>query len=165
MRSFVEKTHQATVIKHSKAPIFPEYIDKVILIVNTASECGFVNHYAAYETLYKKFKDRGLIILSYPTNNFGKQEPRIDEEIGEFCRAKYDVSFPILLKSDITTNPVYIKLQEATGIAPKWNFHKYIIDRTGTQIISIDHFFEPSSFLVTNLLEDLLNSNLDSSKL
>jgi glutathione peroxidase len=114
-----------------------QYQGKVILVVNTASFCGFTGQYEALEAVYDKYKDRGLVVLGFPSNDFGDQEPGSNKEIAEFCRMTYGVKFPMMAKTDIVapkTNAFYKQLIEKTGAQPKWNFHKYLIDRGGSQV-------------------------------
>ena len=112
---------------------------EVMLIVNTASKCGFTPQYAGLEALYRKYKDRGLVILGFPCNQFGAQEPGNAHEIASFCSLTYDVSFPMMGKIDVNgpaSHPLYAWLKvEKRGIlgtqAIKWNFTKFLIDREG----------------------------------
>lgn len=115
---------------------------KVLLIVNTASQCGFTPQYAGLEALYKKYKDRGFAVLGFPCNQFGAQEPGTAAEIGAFCERNYGVSFPMFDKIDVNgsnAHPLFAHLkQEATGILGtdgiKWNFTKFLVDREGKVI-------------------------------
>jgi glutathione peroxidase len=111
---------------------------EVMLIVNTASKCGFTPQYAGLEALYRKYKDRGLVILGFPCNQFGAQEPGNADEIASFCSLTYDVSFPMMGKIDVNgpkAHPLYAWLKgEKTGLLGsgiKWNFTKFLIDREG----------------------------------
>jgi glutathione peroxidase len=116
-----------------------EYRGKVLLIVNTASKCGFTPQYEGLEKLYRSLRPQGLMVLGFPCNQFGAQEPGSEEEIASFCEAKYDVSFPIFAKVDVNgpgASPLYTWLKrEAPGLlssqAIKWNFTKFLVDRTG----------------------------------
>lgn len=120
-----------------------DYRGKVLLIVNTASECGFTPQYAGLESLYRRFKDQGLVVLGFPCNQFGGQEPGDAEAIGQFCQANYGVSFPMFAKVDVnggTAHPLFVFLKhQAAGIfgseAIKWNFTKFLVGRDG-QVIS-----------------------------
>ncbi len=119
-----------------------QYRDQVLLIVNTASKCGFTPQYAGLEELYKKFKDRGLVILGFPCNQFGQQEPGAADEIESFCQANYGVSFPMHAKIDVNgagAHPLYQHLKkEKKGMLAtegiKWNFTKFLIGRNGEVI-------------------------------
>jgi len=116
-----------------------DYRDKVLLVVNTASKCGFTPQFEGLETLYEKYKDQGLEILGFPCNQFGKQDPGSNGEIQEFCQLNYGVSFPMFGKIDVNgsdTDPLYKHLkQEAPGAlgtqAIKWNFTKFLVDSSG----------------------------------
>ncbi len=115
------------------------YKNKVLLIVNTASKCGFTPQYKGLEEVYKKHKDQGLEVLGFPCNQFGKQEPGDEEEIKNFCSLTYDVSFPMFAKVDVNgsdASPLYEFLKgEAPGVlgskAIKWNFTKFLVDQNG----------------------------------
>ena len=118
------------------------YRGKVVLIVNTASQCGFTPQYAGLEELYRRFKDQGFVVLGFPCNQFGAQEPGDAETISQFCQTRFDVSFPLFAKIDVNgdnTHPLYTWLKrEAAGIlgteAIKWNFTKFLINREGKVI-------------------------------
>lgn len=118
------------------------YKNKVLLIVNTASKCGFTPQYAGLEDLYKKYKDQGLEVLAFPCNQFGAQEPGSNEEIASFCDLQFNISFPLFDKVDVngsTTHPLYEYLKEqAPGLLGskkvKWNFTKFLVSKDGTII-------------------------------
>ena len=128
----------AETIDGKPAPL-ADYRGKVILIVNTASQCGFTKQYAGLETLYRRFRDRGLVVLGFPCNQFGGQEPGNEEEIKNFCSLTYDVDFPMMRKIDVNgpkAHPLYAYLKKAKkGVlgteAIKWNFTKFLVDRSG----------------------------------
>lgn len=119
-----------------------QYKGKVLVIVNTASKCGFTPQYAGLETLYQRYKDRGLVVLGFPCNQFGRQEPGAEAEIAEFCERKYGVSFPLFAKIDVNgphALPLYQFLKkEKTGAfgmrGIKWNFTKFLVDRNGKAV-------------------------------
>jgi glutathione peroxidase len=116
-----------------------QYKGKVTLVVNTASYCGFTKQYEGLEALYAKYQQRGLVVLGFPTNDFGKQEPGNSKEIADFCFNTYGVKFPMFAKSTVIgneINPFYAKLIKATNAPPTWNFFKYLIDRNGKVIAS-----------------------------
>jgi glutathione peroxidase len=117
-----------------------QYAGKVVLVVNTASYCGFTKQYDGLEKLYAKYAPRGLVVLGFPSNDFGKQEPGNSKEIADFCYNTYGVKFPMFAKSSVIgaeANPLHSELTSITGKAPKWNFTKYLIDRNGKVI---EHF-------------------------
>ena len=114
-----------------------EYKGKVVLIVNTASKCGFTPQYAGLEELFKKYKDQGLVILGFPSNQFMKQEPGTAEEIQEFCQINYGVTFPMFDKIDVNgknTHPVYLFLKNALPGKITWNFNKFLLDKNGVPV-------------------------------
>jgi glutathione peroxidase len=114
-----------------------QYAGKVVLVVNTASYCGFTKQYKGLEELYAKYSPRGLVVLGFPSNDFGKQEPGSSQEIADFCYNTYGVKFPMFAKSSVVgaeTNPFHANLAKITGHAPKWNFTKYLIDRQGKTV-------------------------------
>jgi len=116
-----------------------EYRDKVVLVVNTASKCGFTPQYAGLETLWRRYREDGLVVLGFPCNQFGQQEPGGAVEIANFCSLTYDVDFPMMRKVDVngpTAHPLYAWLKKAKkGLLGteniKWNFTKFLIDRNG----------------------------------
>src|SRR3954465_3751393 len=97
-----------------------EYTGKVVLVVNTASECGYTPQYDGLEALYRKYGKRGLVVLGFPMNDFGGQEPGSNKEISSFCVNQYAIDFPMFAKTDLKRNPLYADLMKATGQAPKW---------------------------------------------
>jgi glutathione peroxidase len=112
-----------------------DYAGKVALVVNTASECGYTPQYAGLEQLWRAFRDRGLVVLGFPSNDFGAQEPGSEAQIQTFCSTTYDVTFPMFAKVKVVgagRSPVF-ELLAARG-EPKWNFHKYLVDRAGNVI-------------------------------
>ncbi len=119
-----------------------DYRDKVLLIVNTASKCGFTPQYTGLEELWRKYKDRGLVILGFPCNQFGAQEPGNAAEIANFCSLTYDVSFPMMSKIDVngpSADPLYAWLKrEKKGLLGsenvKWNFTKFLVDKSGEAV-------------------------------
>jgi glutathione peroxidase len=132
-----------------------QFEGKVLVIVNTASKCGFTPQYAGLETLYRRYKDRGLVVLGFPCNQFGAQEPGTEEEIAQFCGLKYGVTFPIFAKIEVNgpnAHPLYKFLRkEQSGIlgaigltAIKWNFTKFLVDRAGRVIDRFAPSTEPA---------------------
>lgn len=139
-----------------------EFKGKVLLIVNTASHCGFTPQYAGLERLYATYKDRGLVVLGFPCNQFGKQEPGTAEQIGSFCQKNYGISFPIFAKIDVngpSAHPLYQSLKKskrgflgAERIA--WNFTKFLVDRDGTVVRRFAPSKKPEQ--LTAIIETLL---------
>jgi len=116
-----------------------QFKGQVILVVNTASQCGFTGQYEGLEKLYTTYKDRGLVIVGVPSNDFGKQEPGSSDDIAHFCKLNYGVDFPMASKEDVIgddAHPFYKWANEYFGYIgrPKWNFHKYLIDRRGNLV-------------------------------
>jgi len=141
-----------------------EYKDKVILIVNTASECGFTPQYKGLEELYQEYKDKGLVVLGFPSNDFGGQEPLEGKEIESFCSINYGVSFPIFEKSKVKGKEAsdlfkFLSDKKQNGnvnISPKWNFQKYLINKNGEVV---DYFLStttPNSGKIKRAIEKLL---------
>lgn len=136
-----------------KATDLSKYKGKVVMIVNVASRCGATPQYTALQDLYETFKDDGLVVIGFPCNQFGKQEPGTSAEIREFCSANYGVTFPIMEKVDVNgddATPVY-KALTATQTAPKkagpigWNFEKFLIDRDGNVVARYGTSTEPDA--------------------
>jgi glutathione peroxidase len=145
------------------APV-ADHRGKVVLIVNVASQCGYTPQYAGLEKIYEKYKDRGFVILGFPANNFGGQEPGTNEEIKTFCHSKYQVTFPMYSKVSVTgadTTPLYQFLTDkksnpATGGDIQWNFTKFLVDRSGKVIARFEPEIEPDSTDVTGAIEKAL---------
>ena len=137
-----------------------QYTGKVILVVNTASFCGFTNQYEGLEKLYAKYADKGFVVLGFPSNDFGKQEPGSAKEIADFCYNTYGVKFPMFAKSSVqgkNVNPLYAELIKATGTTPKWNFYKYLIDRNGKVVDSYISVTTPENKTLVDAIEKALN--------
>ena len=131
---------------------FADYKGKVLLIVNTASKCGFTPQYDGLEDLWKKYKDQGLVVIGFPCDQFAHQEPGSDAEIAEFCRLNHGVTFPLMSKIDVNgdnAHPIYKYLKAETkglfGSAIKWNFTKFLISRDGTRIERFAPMATPAS--------------------
>ena len=137
------------------------YRNKVVLIVNTASKCAFTSQYEGLEALYKKYKDKGLVVLGFPSNDFANQEPGTEKQIQSFCRLTYGVQFPMFSKARVRKNnadPLYRNLGKAAGEYPAWNFHKYLLDRNGHLVASYSSFTKPQSRKLVKKIESLLNN-------
>ena len=136
-----------------------QYQGKVVLVVNTASYCGFTRQYDGLEKLYAQLAPKGLVVVGFPSNNFGQQEPGTEKEIADFCRLTYGVQFPMMGKTEVVgagTHPFFQELAKATGEKPQWNFHKYLIDRSGRKATSFSSRVEPNSPELTNAINKLL---------
>ena len=135
--------------------------DKVLLIVNVASKCGFTEQYAGLESLYQKYKDKGLVVLGFPCNQFMNQEPLSEDEIKSFCSLTYGVTFPMFAKIDVNgenTHPLYKYLKESQkGLlgseAIKWNFTKFLVDQNGTVINRFAPATKPETLEVDILVQ------------
>lgn len=135
------------------------YQGQVILVVNTASKCGFTGQYEGLEALYRKYKDRGFVVLGFPSNDFANQEPGTESEIAQFCRLTYSVEFPMFEKTEVAkgkASPFYRGLAEAAGGYPKWNFYKYLIDRNGQVVDYYSSITAPESDKLVSAIERLL---------
>lgn len=131
------------------------------LLVNTASRCGFTPQYQGLEALYQAYKDRGFLVVAVPSNDFGHQEPGTDPEIQSFCEIHYDLSFPVLRKECVSgkeAHPFYLwaKGQLGIGSAPKWNFHKYLVDGEGHLVDFFLPMTSPESERVIKKIESIL---------
>jgi glutathione peroxidase len=136
-----------------------QFRGKVLLIVNTASYCGYTGQYEGLEALYRKYRGRGLAVVGFPSNDFGGQEPGTNSEIAQFCRLTYGVQFPMFEKSSVTNvraNPLFASLSAATGVAPQWNFYKYVVDREGRPVAGFDSRTTPDDGKLVQLIERLL---------
>jgi glutathione peroxidase len=128
-------------------------------MVNTASKCGFTGQYEGLEALYDKYRDRGLVVLGFPSNDFGNQEPGTEAQIQEFCRLTYSVQFPMFEKVHVkkgNADPLYQYLAQQTGVYPKWNFYKYLIDREGKVVDYFSSITSPESKKMVQAIERLL---------
>ena len=135
-----------------------DYADRPILVVNTASKCGYTPQFEKLEGLYKKYKDKGLVVIGFPSNDF-KQELATNKEIGDFCRLTYSIDFPMIEKSSVTgaaADPFYKQLTETTGQPPRWNFHKYLIMPGAKQVYSFNTKVEPDSAEIMSKLTPAL---------
>ena len=133
-----------------------EFTGKVLLVVNTASECGYTPQYDGLEALYRRYGKRGLVVLGFPMNDFGGQEPGSNKEISTFCVNQYAIDFPMFAKTELKKNPFYAQLIKATGEAPSWNFHKYLVDRKGARVQSFGSRVEPNDAKLVSAIERLL---------
>jgi len=136
-----------------------QYAGKVTLVVNTASYCGFTNQYQGLEALFTKYQSKGLVVLGFPSNDFGQQEPGSSKEIADFCFNTYGVKFPMFSKAVVVgakRNALYQELAKATGKTPEWNFHKYLIDRNGKVLASFPSNVAPDNKTLLAAIEKAL---------
>ena len=139
-----------------------EYKNKIIVVVNVASQCGFTNQYEDMQKIWEKYQNKGLIILGVPSNDFGSQEPGTNKEIKNFCEAKFGISFPMTEKVSVkgsNAHPFYLWAKENHGKSaiPKWNFHKIIINKEGKVSETFSSITNPSSKKFLNSIKKLLS--------
>jgi glutathione peroxidase len=136
-----------------------EFRGKVTMVVNVASRCGYTPQYTALEAVYEKYRDRGFVIAGFPANNFGGQEPGTNDEIKQFCSAKYNVKFPMFSKISVKGDdqaPLYRFLTQTTGNEIQWNFTKFLVDRDGKIIKRFESSVTPDSPEVVSAIENAL---------
>jgi glutathione peroxidase len=140
--------HQFARLQDEAPQSLCQYSGKVVLVVNTASYCGFTEQYKTLEALYAKKQKDGLVVLGFPSNDFGAQEPGTAKEIAALCNNTFGVKFPMFSKSVVKgkqANPLYAQLAKSSGSTPLWNFHKYIIGRDGKSVTSFSSMTSPDS--------------------
>ncbi len=138
-----------------------QYAGKVLVIVNTASYCGFTSQYKGLEALHARYQPRGLVVLGFPSNDFGSQEPGSNKDIAAFCENTFGVKFPMFAKSTVkgsASSPLYADLAKRTGKTPGWNFHKYVVSRDGQTVLSFPSNVDPQDPRMLGELEKLLDS-------
>lgn len=135
-----------------------QYAGKVVLVVNTASYCGYTPQYKGLQALNERYRKRGLVILGFPSNDFGNQEPGSNKEIADFCDRTYAVKFPVFGKTSVKAgaSPLFDGLASATSARPKWNFHKYVIARDGHRVASFESKVDPESAEFIRTVEEYL---------
>ena len=136
-----------------------EFAGKVVLVVNTASYCGNTPQYEGLQALYQKYRSRGLVVVGFPANDFGSQEPGSNSEIRDFCELTYGVEFPMAEKTSVVpgkANPVFAELIKMTDDAPEWNFHKYLLSRDGARAFSYPARMKPQNPEIVSRIEALL---------
>ena len=139
-----------------------EYKNNAVLLVNVASNCGFTKQYSDLQKLWETYKDKGLIVIGVPSNQFGSQEPGTNEEIKKFCEVNFNVNFPMTDKVDVkgeNAHPIYLWAKENFGKSaiPKWNFHKILINIDGEIQDTYSSLTSPTSKKITNEIEKILN--------
>ena len=140
---------------------FSEFKNKTILLVNVASKCGFTKQYSGLQALYEKYKDKGLVIIGIPSNQFGGQEPGSNKEIKDFCEINFNITFPITDKVDVkgkNAHSIYLWAKENYGnsTVPKWNFHKILINKNGKIQNTYNSFIKPMSKKIIKEIELIL---------
>ncbi|WP_096698256.1 glutathione peroxidase [Polaromonas sp. AER18D-145] len=137
--------HSFLRLQDEKPQSLCQYSGKVLVVVNTASFCGFTRQYAGLEALYARYRDQGLVVLGFPSNDFS-QESGSNKEIADFCENTFGVKFPMFVKSGVTgktANPLFRQLANQTGQRPRWNFHKYVVARDGQRVTSFNTATDP----------------------
>lgn len=140
-----------------------QYRGQVLLVVNTASFCGFTGQYEGLEALYTRYRDRGFVVLGFPSNDFGRQEPGSNQAIADFCQNTFGVRFPMFGKSTVIgreANPLYRELAAQTGQAPGWNFHKYLVARDGQTVRSFGSQVSPDNPALIRDIERFLSTRM-----
>lgn len=136
-----------------------QYAGKVLLVVNTASRCGFTPQYTGLEALHTRYAARGLVVMGFPSNDFGEQEPGDAAQIGQTCFNLYGVRFPMFAKIAVkgaAAHPFYTRLAQDAGQAPAWNFHKYLLDRQGRLVAGFVSDVDPADRRLVAAIEKLL---------
>jgi len=144
---------------HERPRALCEFAGKVLLVVNTASECGYTPQYDGLEKLYRRYRDKGFVVLGFPTNDFGGQEPGTNKEIKQFCELNYGITFPVFAKTSVVganANPLFRELAAKTGKPPRWNFHKYLLDKKGNPFAAFESAVEPEDKRITSQIEKLI---------
>ena len=137
-----------------------QYAGKVVVVVNTASFCGFTSQYEGLEALHTKYKDQGLVVLGFPSNDFS-QETGSNKQIADFCENTFGVKFPMFTKTSVTgkdASPLFKQLSAKTGTTPKWNFYKYVVSRNGQNVESFNSMTDPKSKSFVREIEKQLAS-------
>ena len=151
--------HSFPRLQDDKPQALCQYAGKVLLVVNTASYCGFTSQYEGLEALHAKYASRGLVVLGFPSNDFGQQEPGSSQQIADLCFNTYGVKFPMFAKTVVKgpgANALYAQLAQATGQTPRWNFHKYLVDRQGQPVASFASSVSPTSAQLVAAVEKAL---------
>lgn len=136
-----------------------QHAGKVVLVVNTATACGYTPQLEGLARLQRKYQGQGLVVLGFPSNDFGGQEPRAGKEIADYCQVNYGVDFPMFSKSRVAAaggNPLFDALAKRSGQRPRWNFHKYLIGRDGQEVVSFPSEVAPESRLLVSTVERML---------
>ncbi|MEY3873042.1 MAG: hypothetical protein RLZZ296_2037 [Pseudomonadota bacterium] len=147
-------------LQDEKPQALCQYSGKVLLVVNTASFCGFTTQYAGLEALQTKYKDRGLVVLGFPSNDFS-QESGSNKEIADFCENTFNVKFPMFVKSSVSgrnANPLFKQLASVSSTPPRWNFYKYLVSRDGSKVSAFNSTVEPQDPRFIKALETMLSA-------
>ncbi|MDP3231043.1 MAG: glutathione peroxidase [Acidovorax sp.] len=150
--------HTVPRLQDEKPQSLCQYSGKVVLVVNTASFCGFTGQYKGLEELYARYKDKGLVVLGFPSNDFS-QESGSNQQIAEFCENTFGVKFPMFAKSSVKgaeASPLFRQLAELSGTAPRWNFHKYLLGRDGKLVDNYSSLTGPDNKGLVRAIEKQL---------
>ncbi|HTH12077.1 MAG TPA: glutathione peroxidase [Acidovorax sp.] len=150
--------HTFARLQDEKPQSLCQYAGKVVLVVNTASFCGFTGQYKGLEELYARYKDKGLVVLGFPSNDFS-QETGSNAQIAEFCENTFGVKFPMFAKSSVKgpeASPLFRELAQQSGTAPRWNFHKYLLGRDGNLVDQYSSLTAPDSKTLVRAIEQQL---------
>ncbi|MDN4590461.1 glutathione peroxidase [Xenophilus aerolatus] len=153
--------HTFARLQDEKPQSLCQYAGKVVLVVNTASFCGFTPQYKGLEELDRKYRDKGLVVLGFPSNDFA-QESGSNKEIADFCESTFGVKFPMFVKSSVRggdANPLFKELAKQTGTTPKWNFYKYLIARDGKVVDAYSSMTSPDDKAFIQTIESQLRTN------
>lgn len=153
-------SHAFARLQDEKPQSLCQYAGKVTLVVNTASFCGYTGQYKGLEALNARYKDRGFVVLGFPSNDFS-QESGNNKQIADFCESTFGVKFPMFAKSSVTgpaASPFYRQLAAQAGQAPRWNFHKYLLDRNGKVVASYGSQVEPEDPAFLKAIEQQLST-------
>ena len=153
--------HRFDRLQDEKPQSLCQYSGQVVLVVNTASFCGFTSQYEGLEALYSKYQQRGLVVLGFPANDFGRQEPGNNQAIADFCENTFGVKFPMFSKTSVVgrdANALYRQLAQKTGETPQWNFHKYLIGRDGRTVRSYPSTLDPKNPAFVKDIERFLST-------
>ena len=153
--------HTFAKLQDESPQLLCQYQGRVLLVVNTASYCGFTSQYDGLEKLHAKYAARGLTVLGFPSGDFGNQEKANNKEIADFCYNTYGVKFPMFAKSSVaglSANPFFVALSKSSGQPPKWNVHKYLIDREGKVVAAYPSDMTPLDTRLTSQIERLLDA-------
>ena len=150
--------HTVLRLQDEKPQNLCQYAGQVVLVVNTASYCGFTPQYAGLEQLHAQYKGRGLVVLGFPSNDFA-QEPGSNDKIADFCENTYGVKFPMFAKTTVrgsNASPLFKQLTDRTGTSPKWNFYKYLINRDGSEVQAFSSMTNPGDARLVKAVEQYL---------
>lgn len=153
--------HTLPRLQDEKPQSLCQYAGRAVLVVNTASYCGFTGQYKGLEALHQRYQARGLVVLGFPANDFGRQEPGSNEAIADFCENTFGVKFPMFSKIQVVgrdAHPLYQQLAQRTGERPGWNFHKYLIARDGTTVRSYPSALDPNDPRLVKDIEKIISA-------